>query len=514
MNSESGSTGAIKLYRSFLKKLVLNYLVGSLLAVLVVGSTIVLTTLDVPPEEYKRLVFILVTSLVIMAAAELIVFSRHVRPLQRALLRPDANLDMLRTAYVQMHRFPQLSVWRILVPHLLGLSVPAVCITAWMLSAGLLTFPVFYLVLATAGAFLVACMHAMFDFFLTGAAIRPLLLELKKQAKERYRVELDAGGHVFLSIRPKFLISGMLIGISPLLLFSLAAQIRLRSLDSAIFQNYWGWASLILIIDIAFAYTGARLITADIERPISKLYDAMNDVKEGRMTQVQNIYSDEFSKLVAGFNMMVNALQTREDESRAMLDSYFVTLAVALDARDPYTAGHSLRVAEYSELIGRLCGMPPEELAIIRKSALLHDIGKIGVRDTVLLKEGRLTEEEFDQIKLHPALGENILLQIEPKDAMAALLPGVRSHHERYDGKGYPDGLAGEEIPVLGRIIAVADAYDAMTSDRPYRKGMASQVALLILDEGRGTQWDPVFAKVFVEYMRKQLTSIPKHGAS
>ncbi|WP_246073151.1 HD domain-containing phosphohydrolase [Paenibacillus dokdonensis] len=513
MNTESACPGAIKLYRSFLNKLLRNYLIGSLLAVLVVGSAIVLTTLDVPPDEYKRLVFILLISLVFMAAAELTVFYRHLAPIRRGLLSPDADLDELKKAYMQTHRLPLLSVYRILVPHLLGLSIPAVLLTAWMLSKGLLDFPAFYLAVAALGAALVASMHAMFDFFLSTAAIRPLLIELKMQAKMRFQVELDPEGHVFLSIRPKFLVSGMLIGMSPLLLFSLAAQIRLKSLDSAMFQNYWGWAGLILIIDIAFAYTGARLITQDIERPISKLYDAINDIKEGRMTKVQNIYSDEFSKLVAGFNMMVGALQTREEQSQAMLDSYFVTLAVALDARDPYTAGHSLRVAEYSELIGRLCGLSPEDLMVIRKSALLHDIGKIGVRDTVLLKEGRLTDEEFDQIKLHPGLGENILLQIEPKDAMAVLLPGVRSHHERYDGKGYPDGLAGEEIPLLGRIIAVADAYDAMTSDRPYRKGMASSVALLILDEGRGTQWDPVFAKVFVDHMRKQLPSIPKHGA-
>ncbi|MWV45776.1 HD domain-containing protein [Paenibacillus sp. HJL G12] len=513
MNTESACSGAKKLYRSFLNKLVRNYLIGSLLAVLVVGSTMVLTTLDVPSEEYRRLVFILLSSLAVMAGAELVAFSRHVHPIRLGILSSDADLDMLRKAYIQTHRLPLLSVYRILVPHLLGLSIPAILLTAWMLNKGLLTFPGFYMAIAAMGAFLVAGMHAMFDFFLTAAAIRPLLLELKMSAKEKFQVELDAGGHVFLSIRPKFLVSAMLMGISPLLLFSLAAQIRLKSLDSAMFQNYWGWASIILIIDIAFAYTGARLITLDIERPISKLYDAMNDIKDGRMTKIQNIYSDEFSKLVDGFNMMVGALELREKQSQAMLDSYFVTLAVALDARDPYTAGHSLRVAEYSELIGRLCGMSPEELVVIRKSALLHDIGKIGVRDTVLLKEGRLTEEEFDQIKLHPGLGENILLQIEPKDAMAVLLPGVRSHHERYDGQGYPDGLAGEDIPVLGRIIAVADAYDAMTSDRPYRKGMASQVALLILDEGRGTQWDPVFAKVFVEHMRKQLPSIPKHGA-
>jgi len=512
MNTDSSGLETRRAYRSFLGKLLRNYLVGLLLTVLVVGSAIVPATLNITPVEYKRLALVLLASLASMGVTEWIVFTRHVRPIRQGLA-PGANLAVLRQAFIRTQRLPLLSVFRILVPHQLSFSVPALLLTAWMLREGLLAFPGFYILVAALGALLVAGMHAMLDFFLTTAAIRPMLIEFKRLAEEKFRVELDADDHVLLSIRPKFLVSGILIGTLPLLLFSLAAHIRLEQLDGGMFQNYWGWAGLILLIDTTFVYIGARLITQDIERPISQLYDAMNDIKEGRLTKVQNVYSDEFSKLVTGFNMMVGALEMREKQSQVMLDSYFVTLAVALDARDPYTAGHSLRVAEYSEKIGRLCGMPPEELAIIRKSALLHDIGKIGIRDTVLLKEGRLTDEEFDQIKAHPALGENILLQIEPKEVMAPLLPGVRSHHERYDGQGYPDGLAGEEIPVLGRIIAVADAYDAMTSDRPYRRGMAPSIALSILDEGRGSQWDPVFAKVFVEHMRKQLPSIPKRGA-
>lgn len=186
-----------------------------------------------------------------------------------------------------------------------------------------------------------------------------------------------------------------------------------------------------------------------------------------------------------------------------MVDSYFATLAAALDARDPYTAGHSLRVAEYAVKIGQLAHLSEERIDELRKSALLHDIGKIGIRDAVLLKEGRLTEEEWEQVKQHPVLGEAILKQVEPADAMAPYLPGVRSHHERYDGGGYPDGLAGEEISLFGRIIAVADAFDAMTSDRPYRKGLERDQAIEILEQGRGTQWDPYFAELFVQYYRR-----------
>ncbi|GJM77087.1 hypothetical protein HMSSN036_93030 [Paenibacillus macerans] len=126
----------------------------------------------------------------------------------------------------------------------------------------------------------------------------------------------------------------------------------------------------------------------------------------------------------------------------------------------------------------------------------------------MLLKEGRLTDEEWEQIKQHPVLGEAILKQIEPADAMAPFLPGVRSHHERYDGKGYPDGLAGEDIPLFGRIIAVADAFDAMTSDRPYRKGLEPNQALEILEQGRGSQWDPHYAELFVNACRRGMEKV------
>jgi len=203
-------------------------------------------------------------------------------------------------------------------------------------------------------------------------------------------------------------------------------------------------------------------------------------------------------------------LSQRQRVNEQLLQSYFSTLAAALDARDTYTAGHSQRVAEYSLLIGRGAGLNREELDLLNKSALLHDIGKIGVRDSVLLKDGRLTDEEFEQIKKHPALGEEILKRVEPLEMMAPLLPGVRSHHERYDGRGYPDGLAGNDIPQLGRIIAVADAFDAMTSDRPYRSGMPLDKAISIITEGKGTQWDPYYAQIFIDafYQNKEISSI------
>ncbi|WP_051128333.1 HD domain-containing phosphohydrolase [Paenibacillus sp. HW567] len=494
------------LFAAFLRKQIRNYMFGSVVAVLAVGSLVLLSSLQISKVEYLRLSIVLLLSFVIMVFTEISIFIKQMKPLRAALNEQKPTLAMLEKAYLQTHRLPKVAVHRILGPHLLGLSLPAFLMTAWLIWTGLVSFPYYYLLIAVVGAVLVACMHALIEFFLTCSAIIPLIKEFRNRALEMYGVDFSLEGHVFVSIRPKFLVSCMLIGTFPLFLFIMATQIRLltlKSVPASDLNGYWEWAGLVLVIGILFSSVAAWLLTASVQHPINELYQAMNNVKDGRLLQVQDEYSDEFSKLVAGFNMMVRGLQAREQQNRQLLDSYFTTLAVALDARDPYTAGHSLRVAEYSVIIGQLAGLAGQKLDNLRKSALLHDIGKIGVRDSVLFKEENLTDEEFDQIKSHPVLGENILRQIEPVEIMAPYLGGVRSHHERYDGKGYPDGLAGRAIPLFGRIIAVADAYDAMTSDRPYRKGISHERALEILEQGKGTQWDPEFAGLFIAYFSK-----------
>ncbi|QCT01229.1 metal dependent phosphohydrolase [Paenibacillus algicola] len=495
----------MQLYKSFLRQLIRNYMIGSLIAVLLVGGALMTTTLNVSYIESFRLLSILGGSFVVMLAVELFVFFKHIGIIRSALLQEDAALDQLEAAYLRTHRMPSLAVYRIYGPHLLGMSIPALIATVWMIHAGLLSIPLSYIWIAVLGAVMVASCHAMIEFFLTVAAIRPIVRELRRLALIRYGVDFSLEGHVFTSIRTKFLLSAMLIGTCPLFLFSLAVRVHMGQFYEEISRGYWGWAGIILMLGVGFAYIGALLMTQDVNRPLRQLYKAMDTVKEGRFIQTSNLYSDEFSSLIAGFNMMVRGLQLREERNRKLLESYFAALAAALDARDPYTAGHSLRVAEYSVIIGQLAGLNAHSIDILHKTALLHDIGKIGLRDSILLKEGRLTEEEFFQVKTHPAQGENILKQIEPPDAMAPFLEGVRSHHERYDGHGYPDGLQGKDIPLFGRIIAVADAYDAMTSDRPYRRGMSRAEALDILEQGRGSQWDPDFAGMFVQHMRRNL---------
>jgi HD-GYP domain-containing protein (c-di-GMP phosphodiesterase class II) len=146
------------------------------------------------------------------------------------------------------------------------------------------------------------------------------------------------------------------------------------------------------------------------------------------------------------------------------------SLTSAVDAKDPYTAGHSERVAELAQLLARACGMDEETTQRIYLAGLLHDVGKIGVPEAVLKKPGRLSEEEFEQMKAHPRIGEKIIADIPQ---LADVLPGVLHHHERFDGKGYPANLQGEEIPLMARILCLADALDAMTSDRTYRPRMA-----------------------------------------
>lgn len=175
-------------------------------------------------------------------------------------------------------------------------------------------------------------------------------------------------------------------------------------------------------------------------------------------------------------------------------------LAEAVDAKDEYTRGHSERVAVFSRELARYCGFDDGFQHLIYLTGTLHDVGKIGVPDQALKKAGKLDPEEFEMIKLHPGLGEKIVSQIpELKDT----LPGIRHHHERYDGRGYPDQLAGNEISEMARILAIADTFDAMTSNRPYRNGLPEEVALAEIEKNAGTQFDPTLATKFVEMRRK-----------
>ena len=202
----------------------------------------------------------------------------------------------------------------------------------------------------------------------------------------------------------------------------------------------------------------------------------------------------EIRDLTRSFNRASAAIREAHVGLQRANVEFIETLASALDARDPYTAGHSRRVSEYACAIAGAMNLSRQELSEIRIGALLHDIGKLGVSDAILLKPGKLTAEENALIQEHPTIGRRIL---EGVNAFQPYLAVVELHHENWDGTGYPHGLRGDETPLTARIVKIADAYDAMTSDRPYRKGMSHDKALSVFEQISGTQLDPVVVNAF-----------------
>ena len=197
---------------------------------------------------------------------------------------------------------------------------------------------------------------------------------------------------------------------------------------------------------------------------------------------------------------------TYEELEKAYLE-IIETLRYAVEAKDTYTRGHSDRVSAYSVLIGEKLGLSEEEIKTLKIGGLFHDIGKIGIPDSILLKEAKLTDDEYSQIKNHPSIGAHILSQVSYfKD----MIPIVKHHHEKYDGTGYPSKLKGEEIPYLARIAAVADSFDAMTSRRSYRNSMPLDVVTEEIEKCKGTQFDPKIADAFLDILKNEPEKIKR----
>jgi HD-GYP domain-containing protein (c-di-GMP phosphodiesterase class II) len=198
----------------------------------------------------------------------------------------------------------------------------------------------------------------------------------------------------------------------------------------------------------------------------------------------------------------------RHQDLKELLVGLTRSLTAALDAKDRYTFGHSERVARIAVELGREMRLDPDQLGDIYLAGLLHDVGKIGIRDAVLQKTEVLSAEEQEHIQEHVTIGYSILADLRP---IRNLLPGVLYHHERFDGKGYPDGLAGEEIPLLARILAVADAYDAMSQSRPYREPLPNREVEERLLAGAGSQWDKQVVDAFCR-CRQKIYAIRQRG--
>jgi putative nucleotidyltransferase with HDIG domain len=249
----------------------------------------------------------------------------------------------------------------------------------------------------------------------------------------------------------------------------------------------------------------ARTLTGPIKQVAGDIATMTAARDFGRTLEVAGT-SRELDALATAFNELMGGLTAAEAETQSAYLGAIRALAAALDARDPYTAGHSERVSALSVLIARQLSLSEAEVDIIRLGALLHDIGKIGVADHILRKPGALSADEFEQIRRHPGLGARILRKVPFLEPHLAI---VELHHERPDGKGYPFGLLGDNIPLDARIVHVADAFDAMTSARAYRPARAASVALVELQRYAGSQFDPASVDALREALA-QSTSAPE----
>ena len=213
-------------------------------------------------------------------------------------------------------------------------------------------------------------------------------------------------------------------------------------------------------------------------------------------------------KSIEQMNTIKTINEQLHDKNQELERAYLDTIGIlrqTVEAKDPYTRGHSDRVSEYSVLIGKKLGLDENTLHILKIGGLFHDIGKIGIPDSILLKESKLSDEEYSQIKNHPMIGVHML-----GDAaiFTDILPIVKHHHERYDGRGYPSQIVGDDIPYVARIAAVADTFDAMTSKRSYRNSLPIDVVRAEIERCSGTQFDPNIAKVFLDIMDNDFDSI------
>lgn len=219
------------------------------------------------------------------------------------------------------------------------------------------------------------------------------------------------------------------------------------------------------------------------------------------------IISKRYSQIGVTFeDELLHKFSSEQISSKNHLSEIATSLAGAIDAKDPYTKGHSTSVSRYSEALARAINLPENEVERISLGALLHDVGKIGIPENVLKKPDKLSDDEWNIMKQHPVIGAERVLQ--PNESLRDLIPIVKYHHEHIDGSGYPEHLKGEEIPLSAKIVAVADAFHALVSDRPYRKGLGLEVACDILTQGAGKQWDEGLVRKFIQIAPSLITKI------
>jgi putative nucleotidyltransferase with HDIG domain len=276
-------------------------------------------------------------------------------------------------------------------------------------------------------------------------------------------------------------------------------------------------AAAAVLVCMALAAVAAELLARSVTRPIAECVRGALEIARGRFgRQVSVRAGNEIGDLAYTFNHMSRELASYDAENKRLIEAleqgYLDTirsLASAIDAKDPYTRGHSHRVAALAVEIGRELSLSPEDIQALEYGGVLHDIGKIGMPDAILAKVTPLTADERDMARTHPSVGAEIVAGVT---FLAAAAPAIRSHHERWDGKGYPDGLVGGAIPLVARIVNAADTWDACTSNRPYQKAFTTEETLAIMARLRGTQMDPAVHDALVAVIQRRKTAQPAPG--
>ena len=338
--------------------------------------------------------------------------------------------------------------------------------------------------------------------------------------KERGRKMEPAGGEILRKgedgtvVRRISGAPGSLIEIeSPIVFMNKSLGSVILSIDWSVLLAAQGEARRKVIglfaVILAVGAISSILLSSSLTKPIKELSSGVEDLKRGKMSKPLRIFSgDELGRLTASFNEMSGLITSQRDRlarnAQELEEAYVSTVrvvAAAIDARDSYTLGHSTRVSDLAVALAKELGWSGQELDDIEIACLFHDVGKIKIPDAILHKTGRLDPAEWKEMRRHPEYGAEILAKAP---SLRRFIPAVRHHHEWYDGSGYPDGLRGEAIPRPAAIISLADAYDAMTSDRPYRKAMTGEKALTTIRESSGKQFSPELASIFREIVRKQ----------
>lgn len=272
-----------------------------------------------------------------------------------------------------------------------------------------------------------------------------------------------------------------------------------------------GAYGMILLVAVLGSYYLAGFFTA----PIKKLQEGVSQLQLGQYHRPLAVkVRDEMGELTKSFDQMAQVIahqqEKLEEYAHGLEESYLATvkiLATSIDARDDYTLRHSTRVAALSVMLGQQLGLNSDELQDLEVAALVHDLGKIRIPDKVLKKAGPLNNEELDMVRLHSRHGAEILSHSQ---ALLKFVPAVLHHHEWYNGQGYPDGLKGNSIPLHAQIIAIADAYDAMTTSRPYRSGLPASIAIHEITRYRGSQFDPALVDLFIKSVAQPNQAIPQ----